>query len=449
MPSGTYTPYPRYKDSGVEWLGDVPEGWEVKRLRFISRINPLASELQDFSPEDEVSFVPMECVCEYGGLRLEQTKPMDEIGSGYTYFRDGDVVFAKITPCFENGKGTLAEGLVNGVAFGTTELHVIRPDDTLEKRFLFYLTICDNFRKIGESEMYGAGGQKRVPTDFVQNFPVPLPPLPEQAAIAAFLDRETARLDALVARKRRLIELLQEKRAAVISHAVTRGLDPAAPIKDSGVDWLGEVPAHWEVKRLAYLAEMSGGMTPDKSNETFWEGDIPWLTPKDMKRPVIDDTEDKITHVALTATGIKLYDAGHVFIVVRGMILAHTFPVCINSVETTVNQDVKALNVLRYFIPQYFAFMLQGIDKALLALVEEAAHGTRCLRTEVWHDFYVAFPDKDEQLKIVSELEKHITRIDALITKINTAITTLQEYRTALITAAVTGKIDVREEGAC
>ena len=130
----------------------------------------------------------MEAVGEYGGLDLALTKELSDVGDGYTYFSDGDVVVAKITPCFENGKGSLAGGLVNGIAFGTTELHVMRCRPELDKRFAFYLTLTDSFRRLGEAEMYGAGGQKRVPESFITNLKHPIPPLPEQRAIAAFLD---------------------------------------------------------------------------------------------------------------------------------------------------------------------------------------------------------------------------------------------------------------------
>ena len=197
----------------------------------------------------------MDAVGELGGLRLDAMRTLDEIGSGYTYFADGDVVVAKITPCFENGKGALAAGLTNGVAFGTTELHVLRPAADLDMRFLFYMTISERFRKLGEAWMYGAGGQKRVPDIFIKDLRVPFPPLGEQRAIAALLDDRTARIDTLIAEKRRLLELLAEKRQAVITHAVTKGLDPTALMKDTGIPWLGDMPAHWEVKRVKHLVE--------------------------------------------------------------------------------------------------------------------------------------------------------------------------------------------------
>lgn len=163
----------------------------------------------------------MDVVNEYGGIRLNQTRVKTEVGGGYTEFQDGDVVIAKITPCFENGKGSIATGLVNSVAYGTTELHVLRAFQVLDYRFLFYLTITDGYRKLGESEMYGAGGQKRVPPEFCKNFLTPLPPLPEQTAIATYLDRETATIDRLVTKVEAAVARLQEYRTALITAAVT------------------------------------------------------------------------------------------------------------------------------------------------------------------------------------------------------------------------------------
>ena len=218
-------PERKMKASGGEWLGDVPEHWEVKRGRFCMDISPSSNRLHELEPDDEVSFVPMEAVGEYGGLDLEQTRTVAERGSGYTEFEEGDVIVAKITPCFENGKGALASGLLNGVAIGTTELHVLRPNSNLDRRLLFYFTISPLFRTVGEGEMYGAGGQKRVPTSFCEDVPIPLAPLDEQRAIADFLDRETAKIDGLIAKVDTATARLREYRAALITAAVTGQVD--------------------------------------------------------------------------------------------------------------------------------------------------------------------------------------------------------------------------------
>ncbi len=213
------------KDSCVEWLGNVPEHWEVKRLRFVINSNPVKSELVNFDINNLVSFVPMENVGEYGGIVLANEKPLSDVYTGYTYFAENDVILAKITPCFENGKGAIAKGLTNGIAFGTTELHVMRPLTGYSENFLFYLSISYSFREIGASEMYGAGGQKRVPEDFIKNFCIGFPEYIEQQQIANYLDTETQKIDDMIKTVKLAITTLQEYRTALITAAVTGKID--------------------------------------------------------------------------------------------------------------------------------------------------------------------------------------------------------------------------------
>ena len=219
-------PHAPMKPSGIEWLGDVPEHWEVMRLRFVAKLNPSKSEVGNLDRDTVVSFLPMVAIGEDGTLNLEVEKPISDLESGYTYFRDGDVTIAKITPCYENGKGALMLGLLNGIGFGTTELIVVRPHpDQIIGTFLHFLFISTVFRDLGESHMYGAGGQKRVPDEFVRNFATGFPPLNEQTQISAFLDAELAKFDTLTSEAQRAIALLQERRTALISAAVTGQID--------------------------------------------------------------------------------------------------------------------------------------------------------------------------------------------------------------------------------
>lgn len=220
-----WTPYPAYKDSGVEWLGEIPAHWNAERLRFACSVNPSKAELSDLPASTEVSFMPMEAISEDGKINLEQTRHLEQVRQGYTNFRDGDVVVAKITPCFENGKGALCANLLGGVGFGTTELQVLRPSENVYSPFIFYLTKSHPFRNLGIASMQGSAGQQRVTDEFIKDFRLSLPPLPEQRAIAAFLDRETAKIDALIAKVRDGIKKLKEYRIALISAAVTGKID--------------------------------------------------------------------------------------------------------------------------------------------------------------------------------------------------------------------------------
>lgn len=212
-------PDAKMKDSGIEWLGEIPEHWEVKKLKYVSKINP--SKNQAFKgSEDEVVFLPMEKVNEDGTFDQELVKPINELWNGYTYFEKGDILIAKITPCFENGKGTLLSNLKTKIGFGSTEFHVVRSKSVISQ-FLFYLTRSFRFMKIGEAFMTGAAGQKRVPTDFISEFNVAIPPYEEQQSIVNFIESETSRIGHKIEDTQKLIDLLKEYREALISEVVT------------------------------------------------------------------------------------------------------------------------------------------------------------------------------------------------------------------------------------
>lgn len=214
------------KDSGIEWLGEVPEHWSVKRLRFVVEMNPSKSEVRILDKDTLVSFLPMEAIGSDGTLNLVQEKAINEVDTGYTFVREGDVAIAKITPCFENGKGAIMRGLLNGYGFGTTELIVARPKEgeTISK-YLYLIFTSSPFRKFGESYMYGAGGQKRVPDDFVRNFSIALPPVSEQIAIVDFLECETSNIDGMINFISQHITKLREYRQTLITAAVTGKID--------------------------------------------------------------------------------------------------------------------------------------------------------------------------------------------------------------------------------
>ena len=450
-------PYPQYKSSGVEWLRELPEHWELKRGRFCIAVNPRSNRLHLLRPEDEVSFVPMEAIGEYGDLQLEQTRAIADMGAGYTEFDDGDILVAKITPCFENGKGALASGLVNGMAFGTTELHVLRATSTLERRFLFYLTISHPFRSTGKGEMYGAGGQKRVPPEFCENIVVPLPSADEQRAIADFLDRETEQIDTLVAKKRMLIERLKEKRIALISRTVTRGLppetarqaglDPHPKIKPSGIDWLGEVPEHWDILPFTkYVADRSDyrGRTPEKIVDGIF-----LVTAKNVRMGYIDYDASQ-EYVAETD-----YDE----IMRRGLPkigdILFTTEAPLGNVASVDREDIAlAQRIIRFRMNSRFfdsCFILYGLmsDHFQIQLQSlstgSTAEGLKASKLPILR---VVAPPLKEQSIIARFLDSETHKTDCIVAKVETAIERLQEYRAALITAAVTGKIDVREAAA-
>jgi len=216
------------KDSGIEWLGEIPKHWEAKRLKYVSYINPIKSNMKpEKSPEDLVTFLPMEKVSEDGQIDIEIKRPIKDLLNGFTYFEENDVIVAKITPCFENGKGALIRNLGSKVGFGSTEFHVLRTrENIIIKEYLYYLTKSDFFMKLGESSMTGAAGQKRVPTSFLDNFVTCFPnELEEQNLIVNFIENEMTKNDNIIAKIEKEIALLQEYHTALISEVITGKID--------------------------------------------------------------------------------------------------------------------------------------------------------------------------------------------------------------------------------
>ena len=218
------------KDSGVEWLGKVPASWNIGAIRRFYSFNPSRREISTRPRSEEVSFLPMEAIGETGVLDLTRTRKIKEVETGYSYFANGDVVIAKITPCFENGKGAAVDDLIGGVGFGTTELIVLRPSPSVTQQYSWWLFAAAGFRQFAEAHMEGSAGQKRVQDNWLKAQKVAIPPHPEQEAIVTYLDHATTRIDTLIAKTERSIELLREHRAALITAAVTGKIDlrPAA-----------------------------------------------------------------------------------------------------------------------------------------------------------------------------------------------------------------------------
>ncbi len=246
---GQYKAYDEYKDSEIEWLGDIPKHWKTIKLKYISELTP-RKPIIDRS--QYCSFIPMEKL-KTGSITLDESRIIDNVYDSYTYFKNEDILMAKVTPCFENKNIAIAKNLVNKIGFGSSEIYVLRINNQCCNRFLYYRLQEDSFMDIATAAMTGAGGLKRVPSDVVSNYIIATPNSEEQQKIANFLDHETAKIDTLIEKQQQLIKLLKEKRQAVISHAVTKGLNPDAPMRDSGVEWLGKIPKNWKVLTVRNL----------------------------------------------------------------------------------------------------------------------------------------------------------------------------------------------------
>ena len=449
-----HKPYPVYTSSGVEWLGEIPAHWEVRRIKRVADLNPGKAEARAYHAADTpVTFLPMERVGTEGQIDVREKMATSRVWNGFTYFRRSDVIVAKVTPCFENGKGAFLDSLPTEIGFGSTEFHVLRAKPSVTPQFLYRLTTETAFRQNGTESMTGAAGQQRVPADFVANYQVPLPPIAEQRAIVAFLDRETGKIDALISKKERLIELLQEKRAALISHTVTKGLDPYAPMKDAGVEWLGEIPAYWEVPRLRYVTEMRVSNVDKHTKED--EPPVRLCNYVDVYNN--DHITERIVFMPATATIAEIdrfrLEIGDVLIT--------------KDSETWDDIGVPAL------VEHVADDLICGYHLALLRPVKSMLNGGYLLRAlqspVVSYQFHVEakgvtrfglthssiksaqlpIPPLAEQIAIAAFLDRETAKLDNLVAKVHNAIELLKELRTAFISAAVTGRIDVREETGC
>jgi type I restriction enzyme S subunit len=320
---------------------------------------------------------------------------------------------------------------------------VVRTTRYANPRFLAYALLSPAVFEKQIRPLRSRAAQPHLNAEELGDVEVTLPPVELQDALADYLDRETGRLDALVAAKERMLALLAEKRRALIMRAVTRGLDPHVPLRDSGIPWIGEIPAHWEILALRFLVDLTSGATPDTGRAEYWDGEIPWVSPKDMKRGEIADAEDHVNELALSQGSLRLIERDAVLIVVRGMILAHSFPTAVTTAPVTINQDMKALRCRDSLVPHFLRDFFRGHEEHIVSLADSSAHGTRKLETEVLGRLEVAVPPPAEQREIAAFIDHATGRLDALRKATESTITLLKERRSALIAAAVTGQIDV------
>ena len=427
-----FRPYPAYRDSGVEWLGEVPEHWEVKRLVDLATlVNGFPFDSKLF---DRFHGTPLVRIRDLFNPATEVKWSGDPVPEAE--IRDGDILIG-----MDGDFGV--SWWAQGPAFLNQRLCCVRALSVyIGQRFLFY---CLPLPLRALNDVTYATTVKHLSSLDVLKFRLPLPPLKEQRAISAFLDRETAKIDGLVARKERLVQLLQEKRTALITRAVTRGLDPNVPMKDSGVEWLGKIPAHWEVKSLKHLTPgVTVGIVVTPSKYYVEEG-VPCLRSLNVSRGAID--MENLVFISENSNELhrksKIF-AGDVVVVRTGQ--AGTAAVVPKELDGANCIDLlivrRSEQVLSHFVYYYLNSCTAISQAAELSVGAIQAH----YNTSTLARLVVPKAPTDEQSRIVTHLDQATGEIDALIAKVRQAIDHLKEFRTALISAAVTGKIDVRED---
>ena len=423
-----YKPYPEYKDSEVEWLGGIPLHWNCVRLKYSADLGGNKIEARSVQ-----RYVGMENI-EPGNGRYLAKEDITPEGLS-TSFLKGDILFGKLRPYL--AKSWLAE--FSGIC--SSEFLVLR-SKTVSPRFLHYYTLTDEFINQVDASTYGSK-MPRASWDFIGLMPVPIPDTGSEK-ISNFLDHETAKIDTMIERQQQLIQLLKEKRQAVISHAVTKGLNSKSKMCDSGVEWLGEVPENWKVCRIKQVAKLESGHTPDKKIEAYWvDCDIPWVSLNDTSQlKEVDYISD--TAIYLNEKGIANSSARK--LPERCVVFTRDASIGLAAITTrvmTVSQHIIAwICNEEKVIPEYLLLVFYAMKDEL----ERYTFGAT-LKTIGMPDINklaAAFPDIEEQKTIVDHVFQTRKKLDLLIAKAESAINVIKERRAALISAAVTGKIDVR-----
>lgn len=428
--------YTHYKDSGIDWIGQIPEHWEVKKITHLfskvgSGTTPTAG-LAQYYENGSINFLQTGDLND--NLITNTSKKITENAlkdcSSLKIYPKGSLVIAMYG-------ATIGKLGILDIETTTNQACCVLGDNksNVEIKYIFYWF---SFAKKQIISMSYGGGQPNISQDLIKSLRLNFPPIQEQEAIANFLDEKTAKIDALVQTKEQQIEKLKELRQAKIHQAVTKGLDANAPTKDSGVDWIGEIPAHWEVKRLKNLFQIVNGATPSSAILSYWGGDITWVTPKDVNNiKYISESERNISISGYKSCGTSLIPKGSIILTTRAPI----GKVVIANKELCTNQGCKSLVKINNQNNEFIYSVLDISSKVLNSL----GTGTTFMELSnvALKNFQLPIPPIQEQEQIVAYLDEVTGKIDQAIAQKQEQITKLKEYKQSLINDVVTGKVKV------
>jgi len=439
----SFPSYREYKDSRLDWIGKIPDGWQLKPLKYVASCNDEA--LPDNTPEDfEIMYVEISDVDEVQGIRNLTKLPFGRAPSrARRIARDGDVLVSTVRT-YLRAIAPVEQAPDNLVA--STGFAVIRPR-SLDYRFAGYLLRAEWLISRIIARSVGVN-YPAIRADEIMALSVPVPSIREQRQIADFLDHETTKIDALIEEQQRLIELLDEKRQAVISHAVTKGLDPDAPMKDSCVEWLGDVPAHWAVSALRHFATIRGGLAigkkyPEAQNLI----EVPYLRVANVQDGYVDLSELKTIgvfnaeadHYALDEGDVLMNEGGDNDKLGRGTVWDAPVEHCLHQ------NHVFAIRCGCRLLPEWLALFTRSASaRAYFYLYSKQSTNLASISSSNVMSCVIPVPPVQEQQQILKQVSSRLDKVAGLIDEAGAAIKLLKERRSALISAAVTGKIDVR-----
>lgn len=428
--------YPEYKDSDVDWLGEVPGHWAIAPLYSVAnnREEPNIGMLEDNLLSLSYGRIVQKDISSNDGLLPQSFET-------YQIVHPGDIVF-RLTD-LQNDKRSLRTAIVEETGIITSAYTAAKPV-CIEPEYLNHLLRAYDVQKV----FYSMGGGLRQSLKFsdLKRLPTLLPSYEEQQTISAFLDRETGKIDALIAEQRRLVELLAEKRQAVISHAVTKGLNPNAPTKDSGIEWLGDVPGHWDIlslKRICELLKDGTHLPPPRVSEG-----IPLLSVRNIQNGIFDlRDDDSLISLENYQELCKAFvpQTHDVLLAIVGATLGKVALVPLEIGLFHIQRSVAIFRPTAEMQAQYLYYLFQSNEFQQLLWEHVGYSAQPGIYLGTLAEFRIPLPPLEEQQTISTFLNTETAKFDALTLEANRAIALLQERRSALISAAVTGKIDVRQ----
>ncbi len=431
----TLTPYPEYKDSGVDWLGAIPSHWDMIPLRALTKVK---------NERNRPDLSLLSVYREYGVIlrdsRDDNHNPKGSNPETYKVVHPGDLVLNKM----KTWQGSLGVSQYEGIVSPAYIVCELRGG--VHGRYIHSLlrskTYVGHYNRISFGVRVNQWDMRYE--DFKQT-PVLFPPPDEQAAIVRFLDAAEARIRRYIRAKQKLIRLLNEQKQAIIQQAVTHGLDPDAPMKDSGVEWLGEIPAHWELWKIGHFAHLGNGSTPSRSKEAYWvNGTYPWLNSSSVNQEYIESANQFVTAMALKECHLPIVPSGSLLVAITGQGKTRG-TVALLLFEATINQHMAYITPnSKHVSGDFLQLFLKGMYSVLRFISESSGSTRAALTVQDLKDFKVLVPPLDEQEDVVQGVKQRTSSIDEAAKHAQQEIEIIREYRMCLIADVVTGKVDVR-----
>jgi type I restriction enzyme S subunit len=421
----------------------TPEGTEEVRIKHLARINPTKSEVSDLDPDTEVSFVELDNFGTDGEIKERETRTIEDVYDGYTYFREGDIAIAKITPSFENGKGAICRGLTNGIGFGTTELHVLRPRKDVNTRYLWYVLRSKPFMDEAKTAMRGVAGQQRVPTEFLENYQVPDVDYQTQTNAVDVITEETATIRELIENQENMLKLLDEKKSSKITKLITTGAShEEEKLVEVDSKWYDKIPADWELQRLNYLRNMStticyGIVLPGPDQE---EG-VPIIKGGDCHPEALDpDKLSKTTPEKASEYERSKLQANDLVYEIRGSV-GRVVKVPPELKGANLTQDTARISPAENINPDWLMYALRSEPFRQQMELQTRGATIQGVNLEDLRNGVLPVPSYEEQCQIAEAANEVAKIINRLSEKINREIELLRERREAVITSAIHGSM--------